>query len=476
VGLAESELRRGQNDIAIARVLPLCQQSVVEACFAAAKFLKQRKLATRHGQSSADLTAKGMTILDERCAANNTDGCLQLGRILLAGKVVPKDPKRGYEVVAKACTAKNIRACAFLGSMYVAGEGVKKDVRRGAKLLEEACAGGGSNACAALANTLVKSDKKRAGELYAKACKGDDGEGCAKSGNVTRACELEHAESCMAAGAKETDLIRQRAAYQRACDAAISVGCAALAPLVATGKGGPRDYGGGLELADRACNDKVVKACAIAKELRASPPAVSCTTVEACAPLCDDEKIPAGCRALAEAELAVDKTDCHRTEDGLEKACRLGDAMSCIERGHVEDSYVEATTWYGLGCQAQHTGACALEAFSSMGKADYKKSLTTLAKACKTNVGGACALYGELVRIDKPVEGARLLQVACDAKNGRACRVLASMYDRDDTRIPELHKRSCASGDPIGCALVKDPEVDINSVQGRCMIDFNWMP
>jgi hypothetical protein len=50
------------------------------------------------------------------------------------------------------------------------------------------------------------------------------------------------------------------------------------------------------------------------------------------------------------------------------------------------------------------------------------------------------------------------------------------MYDRDDTRIPELHKRSCAAGDPIGCALVKDPEVDINSVQGRCMIDFNWMP
>lgn len=476
VGLAESELRRGQNDIAIARVLPLCQQSVVEACFAAAKFLKQRKLASRHGQSSADLTAKGMSILDERCAANNADGCLQLGRILLAGKVVPRDTKRGFEVVDKACAAKNIRACAFLGSMYVAGEGVKKDIKRGSKLLEEACSGGGSNACAALANTLVKKDKKRAGELYAKACAGDDGEGCAKSGNVTRACELEHAESCMAAGAQETDVTKQRAAYQRACDAAIPTGCAALAPLVATGKGGPRDYGGGIELAERACKEKVVNACAVAKALRASPPTVSCTTVEACSPLCDDEKIPGGCRALAEAELAVDRTDCQRTREGLEKACKLGDAMSCIERGHVEDSYVEATAWYGLGCQAKHAGACALAAFSSLGRADYKTSLATLAKACRANVGGACALYGEFVRIDKPLEGARLLQAACDAKNGRACRVLASMLDPDDARISALHEQSCAAGDPVGCALAKDPKVDVHSVQGRCMIDFGWTP
>lgn len=489
VGLAESELRRGQNDIAIARVLPLCQQNVVEACFAAAKFLKQRKLASRHGQSAADLTAKGIAILDERCAASNTDACLQLGRILLAGKVVPKDAKRGLEVVDKACTATNVRACAFLGSMYVAGEGVKKDVTRGAKLLEEACAGGASNGCGALGDVVAKKSKKRAVELYAKACAGDDAEGCAKSGDVKKACELEHADSCVAAGGVETDPVRARAAFQRACDASIPAGCVRLAPFIAEGNGGPRNWGAGVELAERECMAKTAKACAVATKLRATPPAVRCATVETCTPLCD-EKIPLACRQLADISLSAADAVCGDAEEGLERACEYGDPDSCVRRGNLALTEQDASPWYERACKAKHAAGCALRDRTSIG--DEKRSIASLRRACKAHVPGACTFYAELAfsRAETP----SILLAECAAGDARACRVLARIVREDvgdgivatsgqgatdadaarATKVAELMTRSCQLGDPFACALAKDPDADVSAVQPRCTIDLGW--
>lgn len=491
VMFAEVEVRHGAHDSGLARVFSLCQRDVADACFAAAKFMKQLRLANRHGSAAKDFLVKGETLLQTNCDTGNNDACLQLGRMLVQGKPLPANHERGHALVEKACTAKSVRACSFLGSMYATGTGVKKDLPRGTKLLDEACAGGASNGCSALADLVAKKDKKRAAALYAKACTGDDAEGCAKSGNVTKACELEHAESCVEAGAKETDPTKARTAFQRACDATIPAGCVGLAPFVANGTGGPRDWGAGVELAEAACKTKTPKACEVAKQLRASPPVVSCKTVEECTALCD-EKIPAGCRAFAEVSLKQPDAECSDAEEGLEKACQYGDATSCLARGHIA-SRDDSVQWYTLGCAAKDTQACVYR--DRAGTGDDKKRVAALQKACKARVANACVFYAEVSIFDRPKEAKKVLDAQCANGEARACRLFADVVENElpdggiaalsgdgpspvllaqEKRAGEIRQRSCTLGDRIACELVKDADQQAE-VEPRCMVEPAWM-
>lgn len=492
--LAEAELRHGDHDVAVARAIGLCQNGLAQACFFAGKVMTQRRLETRFGMTAAELRAKGVGMFEAKCDANDGDACLGYGRLLLQGKYVAADPKRGGQLVEKACTNKHARACVLLGNMYATGEGVTKDRARAVALLEAGCTAGVAPGCTALGELVATKDKARALALYAQACGGDDAIGCArtaadadKTGDRARAtelfakaCELEHTDSCVTAGTLLADPARARPMFVRACEADIAAGCAALAPLVATGQGGPRSFGEGIELAEKSCSlapppkrgAKQATTCALAEKIRRSPPAIECATEQACEPLCE-EKIPAACATIARLLVAADPIDgCVRAHSELERACSVGDAASCLLRGNSSDRD-QAMVWYEEGCIRNDRTACMLHDRLVVELATgtkRKQALAALRAACRARRPDACTWYGDAIVDDKPREAERLWQAACDGGDARACRIFGLHVSASSptfgigdgspqpldqkvvARTLALLERGCTFGDTRACA------------------------
>lgn len=498
--IAETERRHGNHDVAIASVLGMCQSGVPLACFVGAKYMKQLHVDSRLGTTPAQLTARGQSLYDEKCAANEHALCVEYARLLLQGRYVATNLARGRELVEHECAADQPRACLLLGNMYVSGQGVKRDPKKGLALLEQACTKGGGAACTALADQIAKRAPARAHELYAKACAADDAEACARAGDVVRACELDDVKSCVAAGMKLTDPAAARSAFEDACDADIGEGCAALAPMVATGKGGPRHFGNGIALAEKACKLKAPKACALVDSLRNAPPQVSCSTVDACGPLCE-EGIPSACLASAKLSLAADpEGGCFLATPDFNRACELGDAASCMTAGNLAAPR-EAAGFYAIACKAKVAHACVLRdraaAFEATG-ADRTKLVASLAKACRAKDHVACTWYADVIHskdgLDKgkDAEAERLWSAACDARQAVACRLLAAHIDTNPRwgigdgspqrfdealakRVHSIYEHGCAYGDSFSCARVKsDLGQEPHTVPERCGDEIRW--
>ncbi len=498
--IAETERRHGNHDVAIASVLGMCQSGVPQACFVGAKFMKQLHVESRLGTTAAQLISRGESLYEAKCAASEHALCVEYARLLLQGRLVAKNLARGKELVERECAADQPRACLLLGNMYVSGQGVKRDTKRGLALLEQACTKGGGAACTALADQIAKREPARAKDLYTKACAADDAEACAQAGDVVRACELDDVKSCVAAGKKLTDPAAARSAFEDACDADIGEGCAALAPMVAAGQGGPRHFGNGIALAEKACKLKTPKACALVETLRKSPPAVSCSTVEACDPLCE-EGIPAACLASAKLSLANDlEQGCFLATPSFGRACELGDAASCMPAGNLA-SPREATGFYAIACKAKVANACVLRdrtaAFEATG-ADRAKLVASLAKACRAKDHVACTWYADVIISKdgtgkaKDAEAERLWSAACDANQAVACRLLALHIDTNPRwgigdgspsrfdevlakRVHSIFEHGCALGDSFSCARVRsDLGQEPETVRDKCGDEIRW--
>lgn len=206
------------------------------------------------------------------------------------------------------------------------------------------------------------------------------------------------------------------------------------AGAVATGKGGARDYGAGVELADKACTLRTPKACAVAARLRRSPPRVTCETIEACEPLCD-EKIPRACVKLAELETAADaEFGCRNSFSAREAACTLGDGASCVARGNEAIAADEAGRWYERGCTAKHAPACVLLHATVLDdknadKQDAASAEKFLASACRRRDALACAFHADRLGFDRSDQAARLWKSSCAAGHGLACARYASWLE-----------------------------------------------
>jgi TPR repeat protein len=521
--LSDSEMRRGEHDVAIARVLGMCQNGSAQACFIGAKYLERLHIDARLGTSAKDLKARGVSIFEEKCKANDQATCVEYARLLLAGKYIAPDLQRGRALVEKACEAKQPRACLTLGRMYASGQGVKKDKKRAIALLEQSCTASGGAACTALAEQLPASQRQRVNELLTRACTDDDADACARIGAIIdvgkadgvladvaapllmKACELDELKSCVRAGelAQAKDPVRARDAFERGCDGEVFPACLGLAAMIATGAGGPRNYGEGIALADKMCKLKAPKACDVAKRLRGSPPQVTCTTSETCEPLCE-EQIGKACASLAQirikAALAAAATGgCEDALEPLVSACDLGDVGSCVLAGNEEEQPLEAARVYGIACAAKQAPACLLRdgALAASGTPHERaRAITSLRRGCTAKDWQSCLYLGHALSVAKRAEAIKALEKACDGGVGRACRWLSQLIDTNPhwgigdgspsrfdaklgKRVDDLIARACKLGDLDACVRAADErgeDVEKQQPPTPCGTVPRWAP
>lgn len=398
-----------------------CQAGTPEACTEAAKALDEIHVANRLGYTPAKLRDHGAELLATQCAAGSADACYEHGKLALRGS----DPAQGTAEIEHACDVGSGRGCLYLAQH-------ESHPARIVVLLDKACELGTAHGC----ELLAERDTKRAPELHRKACDGDDALGCTRSGEQRRgsgdragaftdfakACDLQDTPSCDDAGLLAPDPTTARDLFGRACDADIARGCSHLAELVAHGDGGERDWGKGLDLAERACTLLHAKACPQLAALRKHPPEVHCDTDEACQKLCD-ERIGAACRALGDLREASEPDS---GASAYRDACTAGDGPSCFASAQAETSLEAAGPMYDRACKLGERRACryAEAALALGGSATARDAMR---RACTTANPDACTLYGIAVATAAPAKAATAWRTACEHGSGAACRRLATV-------------------------------------------------
>ncbi len=468
LAVAESAFTAKQKDVALLTAQGLCEKGEGEGCMRLAQYMEKLNVSVRAGKTPAQLRERGMKLLEASCTANSGPACFRFGKALYHGKGIVADPKRGAELLEKSCTAKFAAACVFLASL-------DRDGEKGRAYLERACDAGDGPGCTGLGDR----DKKRSLELYGKACTAQDAAGCSKQGALQRtarkldkavasfeqSCDLGLDEACVDAGALResgkgvVDLAKAREHYARACDEKVGAGCLGLALLVATNRGGARDWGKAVELAQSACAMDAKGACDAAKKLAARPPDGTCSTKEQCTPLCD-EKIPKACVALGDLIAKPNLPEaCEAAESFFTDKCNAGvGGAVCLRAGNVTPFIGYAGRAYERGCERGDKQACVLSAYIGAAQnepGDYDK----LAAACTKRQPDACYWLARVMPEDRVVEAERQLRAVCTRGDGRACELLAESLEFggrrsagatccdgpvDDGRTPAERKRDAA--------------------------------
>lgn len=396
-----------------------CQAGTPDACTEAAKALDEIHVASRLGYTPAKLRDHGAELLATACAAGSPDACYEHGKLALRGS----DPAQGTKEIEHACDAGSGRGCLYLAQH-------ESHAARATILLDKACELGNAHGC----ELLAERDPKRALELHRKACDGDDALGCTRSGeqrrssgdragafaDFSKACDLHDLPSCDDAGVLAADPAAARDLFGRACDADIALGCSHLAELIAHGLGGERNWGNGLDLAERACTLLHAKACPQLAALRKHPPEVHCDTDEACRKLCD-ERIGAACRALGDLREASEPDS---GAGAYRDACDAGDGASCFASAQGEDSLDGAGPSYERACQLGERRAC-MYADAARALGGSATARDAMRRACTSANPEACTLYGIAVATDAPAKATTAWRTACERGSGAACRRLA---------------------------------------------------
>lgn len=494
--LSEKAFDSGQKDLAINSAISVCEMRDGEGCLRAAYYMDKIHVTERRGSTSKQLRERAISQFEQGCAASKGEACFRFGKILFQGKLVPVDETRGLALLEKGCTLNTGAACLFLGNNFDS-----KDPKRALAFLEKACAADSIQGCTALGARIT--DKARAATLFAKACDGDDALGCARSGGAAKAardlakavasfekaCELDHPASCVHAGALRasgrgvTDPVKARTMYERGCGDQLGAACLGLAELVATTKGGARNWGQAVRLAKQACTLGTKAACSRATQIERRPPDWRCATAETCTSLCD-EGVGRSCLQLVLIVAKGGGEDaCDATHDVLAKGCEAGYGTGCVLRGNQESTQRDARDWYLAACKLGDTEGCALDAYIA-GDDDPQG---VLARACAAAKGSACVWYGKLTSTKDPANSRRVLRGACDRGQGRACYYAARAIERNsmgpwgiaatssdvddrtpaqlradaaaDREIRRLLAKGCALDDALSCAGdLRDPE------------------
>jgi TPR repeat protein len=346
---------------------------------------------------------------------------------------------------------------------------VAADARRAVTLFAQACATGDGEGCRLAGDQLAGRDRALARAAYDKGCAAHDALSCARSAqgaDATRAlalhlqaCELEHAPSCVDAAARlvagrggPADPARARQLLDPPCQGGDGAACQALALLLARATGGPRNWGEAIALHRKACGLGQRAACAAADKLERHPPDWHCATEAACARLCA-EKLGRSCTRLADLTAGRQATEalatadpvvtCEDVDEAYEQGCDAGDGAACLRRGHGASAPERATGWYERGCRLGDREACVLQDFlhhADAEPAERRSIMGSLESGCAGNPGStACVQLGRLLGDTDDVRANALLDQACRAGNGRACRIQLQLA------------RACRLGDLRAC-------------------------
>jgi TPR repeat protein len=121
--------------------------------------------------------------LKSLCDDNDSTACLRYA--FSAGKT---DKGAAAGALQGCCDRKNVACCGILGRMYRRGKLLDKDPKKGYPLLEKACNMGieGAKFCASPGLHHMRKDNKKAKALFENGCKGDSKASCGMLGVMYR--------------------------------------------------------------------------------------------------------------------------------------------------------------------------------------------------------------------------------------------------------------------------------------------------
>ncbi len=121
---------------------------------------------------------RALELLEKAGAYGYAPAYIGLGLIYEQGELeLVADPTRAAAYYAKACDVGSARGRFFLGRLYIAGRGVPRDTRRGFELFEDSARAGDVEGLSALAELYEtghqghEEDPKKAFELFRKAAR-----------------------------------------------------------------------------------------------------------------------------------------------------------------------------------------------------------------------------------------------------------------------------------------------------------------
>lgn len=317
--------------------------------------------------------------LQTACDANDIRACAVLSNAYLRGEGVEKDLSKAAVLTEKACNGGDLESCHYLALLYtgsesVGVEGFEKNPARALTFWEKACnyKRDGSDrdefsrmSCVNLGLRYqyghdTKIDLAKAVSFYQKACgpKGtEDTQACYQLGDMYakgEGVEKDLAKAAFLFGAVcdygfheftghacfgignlyakgngvEKDLVKAAALYERACDkGGSSDACHELGIAYASGLGVPQDFDKSSAFSEKACDHGRNEACydlaydySNEKNLKK---AIALLEIS-----CDRKHAPS---CLTLGFFLQD----HAMEI-FERACSLGDAMSCTEAKFIQ--------------------------------------------------------------------------------------------------------------------------------------------
>ena len=257
-----------------------CRQGVRAACHVKAWFLLKRNA------SAADVV-EGLRILEDTCEHHVPGACSALGQAYASGTGVARDVPKAATLLQKDCDV-DAYSCMALAGLLDIGDGIPADADRARALVrkacelgpfqvcEQSCEAGNGNACVAFGDRLRRGkqpDIGRANRAYQRACDAAVAEGCYYLAWLTkepeqtlplfeRACSLEYAPACVAAGQRyllgrgaEIDLAKAARLYAKACDKGARAACCLLGGIHARGELGNDEVAKGRVYLDKACGE-----------------------------------------------------------------------------------------------------------------------------------------------------------------------------------------------------------------------------
>lgn len=210
--------------------------------------------------------------LEQRCAAEDVDACVELAELLVAPSLedVRRDVPRGAELLAGACDAGHAAACGRLAALHIeplASFPGKSD-EQAAALLRQACDGGVPEACYELGllhrngsfMARIDQDDATAAELYRRACDGGFALACTDLGFLY--------SNGKGVAADDASAFRYA---EKGCALGSELGCNNLGTMYEHGRSVPRDLGQALVLYQRACDASIELGCNNLRRLGDAP-------------------------------------------------------------------------------------------------------------------------------------------------------------------------------------------------------------
>jgi TPR repeat protein len=270
----------------------------------------------------------------------------------------------------EACTLDDARACGFAGRMLLDGRGLPRDARRGLGMVARACDGGFALAC--LAGIRSLGDPRSAGDVsdppalrarleLEHACLTGQGDACYQVGVLfyfgrdafprdrvnaavaySRGCDLGESRACNNLGdglaygdGVGRDAERAAAAFAKACRLGEALGCANLGYMAEQGEGMARDLPRARALYRDACTTGDVYGCLHADMLAAQDGGVPRELARALAQwrrACDRGRDARACAFVGVIYedgpdgLARDEA---KSLQAMARACQLGEPRAC---------------------------------------------------------------------------------------------------------------------------------------------------